>query len=262
MTSEGWYVYAVIRDTDPSPIGLPGIFDDGGTTTVAGGDLAVIASEVDASRFETPSLEELLSDRAALEAAVRSHQDVCDSVAATSDLLPLRFGTVYRSRDAITAFLLRHEQRLWDAFEAVSGCREWGVQLLWNTERSDTVAISPDAASGRAFLESKARRVNRRDDEAALASARAADIHERLLTASRNATLLAPHPVALTGESRRMVLNGAYLVRRDDEAAFAQLAESIAAEGAASGHSCILNGPWPPHSFIDLDLEPADVADA
>ena len=47
-----------------------------------------------------------------------------------------------------------------------------------------------------------------------------------------------------------MVLNGAYLVRRERENELAQVAGSLRERWSASGFELELTGPWPPYNFV------------
>jgi hypothetical protein len=55
-----------------------------------------------------------------------------------------------------------------------------------------------------------------------------------------------------------MILNAAFLVRRDGERAFVRRAEEIARRHPQLAFKC--TGPWPPYNFVNVRLKLEPVA--
>ena len=53
----------------------------------------------------------------------------------------------------------------------------------------------------------------------------------------------------LSGRREQMLLNGAYLVSRADQARFLELAGEIADDSSTRGLSVEVSGPWPAYNF-------------
>ena len=58
-----------------------------------------------------------------------------------------------------------------------------------------------------------------------------------------------PQDAVLSGRREQMLLNGAYLVRRADQARFLELVRELADDSSNSGLSVEVSGPWPAYNF-------------
>jgi len=58
-----------------------------------------------------------------------------------------------------------------------------------------------------------------------------------------------PQDAVLSGRTEQMLLNGAYLVGRTDQARFLELVGEIADNSSTKGLSVEVSGPWPPYNF-------------
>jgi hypothetical protein len=115
------------------------------------------------------------------------------------------------------------------------------------------VAAEP-RATGRSYLEE---RLHERE-AAARAGAKRFEIvqaaHERLLALAVDGVVNRPQPRELTGRAEEMVLNAAYLVPAGDSSLAREVA-LLDAEGRDAGISFELTGPWPPHNFVDEQVD-------
>ena len=121
--------------------------------------------------------------------------------------------------------------------------------MVANTPRLGELAREAEGSSGQAFFARKRgeREVESRVREAA--AELAASAHDRISAAARAAVANPPQ----TGE---MILNGAYLVDRGDEAAFARAVKGAGAAFAKQGLALELTGPWPAFNFVDAVTPP------
>jgi hypothetical protein len=103
------------------------------------------------------------------------------------------------------------------------------------------------AASGREYQRLRGQRRREAGDAWRRAEAAVREVHEALADAADGARLHPPQDPRLSGEPGQNLLNGAYLVRRDDEPAFTALAGRLA--GTTTGLRLRLSGPWVPYSF-------------
>ncbi|MGK5533781.1 GvpL/GvpF family gas vesicle protein [Streptomyces sp. URMC 129] len=254
MSDDGhlWYVYAVTRGgAGPLPEGLRGVRDTE-PATVAEAGLAAVVSRVPARDFGEEPLREHLEDLAWLERTARAHQRVVDGLATAGGVLPLRLATVCRDETGVRRLLTVHRERFAAALDRLAGRVEWGVKVY-----ADPAAAAPPApaapaarpASGRDYLRQRGRLrlaedAARREAEEAVRS-----VHDALAGAAEGARLHPPQDARLSGEHGQNLLNGAYLVRREDGRAFCALAGELA--GRLSGFRLSLTGPWAPYSFAE-----------
>jgi hypothetical protein len=245
IATRAWYVFGVV-DASAEPRGAD-------VQLVRHGALAAVTTEVPLEDFGADVLPERLNDRDWLERHARAHEDVLREIAATTTVVPFRFGTVYNDVAGVRALLGDRADELRAALERVRGCVEIGVKLWADRTRFQAALTAPDKpASGRAYLERK-----RTEQDSARRAADelrtiAADAHERLLAQAVEGVSNRPQPRELTGRAETMLLNGAYLVE-DGGQALAAAAAQLGSELEARGVTVELTGPWPPHNFVDLE---------
>jgi hypothetical protein len=77
-----------------------------------------------------------------------------------------------------------------------------------------------------------------------------AEIHERLDSLSDESTLNPPQRREVSAHAGDMVLNGAYLVEREKDAAFHEEARSLQSRYTSVGLELVVTGPWPAYNFL------------
>ncbi|WP_030606329.1 GvpL/GvpF family gas vesicle protein [Streptomyces sclerotialus] len=276
------YAYAVLRRGARPPAGLVGI-GEAPVHTVAEGRLAALVSAVPAAEFDQPQVRERLEDLAWLEATARAHRRVVDEAAAEVGVLPLRLVTVYHDEDSVRAALVAHAERFGRLLARLDGRLEWGVKAYAQaTEGRPAAGHEPaarrpaaEAETGREFLRRRLRDRKVKDSARQEADGLARTVHDTLTQAAEDSRLHRPQDpklaeaVAASGAadgdghapagSRAAVvrgpnlLNGAYLVRREEAGAFAERVGELAARSPALRIE--LTGPWAPYSFTDLPDE-------
>jgi hypothetical protein len=242
------WVYGVVPEaaTPPRRAGV----DGARVEAIAEGGLAALVSAVPATRYRPEALTSRLEDLDELERLGRAHDAVLEDALADGDVLPLRLCTLYESPASLRTMLAREAGALGEALDRISGRAEWGVKAF--LKPSATAGDrSAEPASGAEYL---ARRREQR--EIAVAARDAVDrsvagIHARLADRASAAVLSRPQDRRLTGREEEMVLNGAYLVPRDDAAAFAAVVDELRGHHAAEGIELELTGPWPAYHFTE-----------
>ena len=245
--SAAWYVYGVVSaTTQPEGTGIGAR----PVELVPEGDVAALVSVVPADEFGEASLLERLNDRSWLERTAREHEDTLERALARTTVVPFRLCTVYESREHVVEFLSAHGPALAGLLQRLEGRIELGVKAYF----AGAAAPEPDEPqSGREYLLRR-----QREREAAEAAARfkaesAQASHEVLAAAAEEARANPPQPPELSGRADEMLLNGAYLVRRDD----GRLAEAVAELESRFGPRGVtyeLTGPWPPYNFVPPEV--------
>jgi len=229
-----WYVYGVV----PAGVVLDGL------EVVSEHGLSAIVRRVDLAEFGEEPLRRNLEDRAWLEQAVASHDAVLSSVVGATPLVPLRFGAVFRDEAGVREMLHEREGELRDALERLRGHVELGVKVFL-VDASPGEETKP--ASGREYLlqKQRARDAGSAAQTEALEQVRA--LHEHLASLADGARANPPQPPELSGRREAMLLNGAYLVRRDEQPEF-----TAAAEDRDDGRlEVVVTGPWPAYNFVE-----------
>jgi hypothetical protein len=181
------------------------------------------------------------------EVSVR-HQQVVAAIAAAGDILPARFGTVFRSLASLTDHIVRQKEVLEHDLKRISGCEEWGVKVFGAPSRPQAAV---EAKSGRDYLRAKA---------AALHSETPKGVDrelQRLLSGLQEVAVeSAPGSGAVSRGQRGLQWQGSLLVKRSRRAKLQQLTARFSKEWEGV-RRIELSGPWPPYSFVSRSQETA-----
>jgi len=248
----GKYVYCVVRSDRPRDFGAIGIGGGHRVFTVGFQDLAAVVSDTPIVIYD-PTRENILAHEFVNETVMREHT-----------VIPMSFGTVFRSEDDVTELLRSTYQAFSDVLEKMMGKIEFGLKVLWDREKviatlereNDEIRrlseeISRHAATSTYFARIQlGRLVDAALEE--MSSRYVGDIHDAL------------KPAAVASRSNkpigdRMILNAAFLVDRAQEQAFDERVKDISRK-YEDVLSFKYSGPWPPYNFVNikLKLEKAD----
>src|SRR5262249_53565202 len=147
--------------------------------------------------------------------------------------LPFRMCTIYETPQAVRAMLTAEGARFTRTLARLHGKAEWGVKAFAGGSPASSSPARP--ASGAAYLAARRAERERADAGRDAIEADAAALHARLAAQAAGAVLSRPQDRWLSGRRHEMVLNGAYLVPRDEADAFAGLVDWLASESAPDG---------------------------
>lgn len=232
------HVYAV-TDPGPRPPAVAGV-DGAPVQTLSDHGLGVAYSRHDGAP-SPPAPDTALA-----------HGRVCDDLLDQGlSVLPVRYGTRYADEAALREGLAQRQPALAARLDAVRGCVELGLRVLWTPEPSsdgqvDAGRPAPDGGPGRAYLLRRLAQEQQRRQRREAAEATAAVVHEPLAAAAREArseVLATP----------KLLLSAAYLVPRQAVEEFRALVDRVAAQRPDLEVLC--TGPWPAYSFGDEPRE-------
>jgi Gas vesicle synthesis protein GvpL/GvpF len=242
----GKYVYCIIRSNAPLSLGLSTIAGEVGEVhTVHYRDLAAVASDVPLVALDS-TRENVLA-----------HEHVNESVMRDHTVIPMSFGTVFKTRDDIVELLRSAYDAFGDVLSKMENKLEYGLKVLWDRENvirdleqenEDIRRLKSEIASqkGSTYF---ARMQYGRLVAAGLeheAERYASSILERLRDVAVSVRINKP-----IGE--QMILNGAFLVGRDRESAFDHRVRRVAAQFGKLTFK--YTGPWPPYNFVNIRLK-------
>jgi len=255
-----WYVYAVMPADAPFHSGAPGAATvlpgaSIGQITSAKG-LAAVVSAVPRRLFVAGDPVSRAEDPDWIAARASAHHDAIVQLSASAPCLPLGYGTMFGSADAVRNWLDTNAIQLHPALRRVAGQWEWSVTLIADWPRlaawlrttdpslSALSAAAGVAAPGTSFL--VGRRLARAEADATTAcyEAGAARLRSRLEQRS--------WPLLL--ETKRDYAAWSVLapVGTDVAAEFAD--ESMAS--AEMGLEIRVTGPFPPYTFARAAWQP------
>ncbi|HEV2115003.1 MAG TPA: GvpL/GvpF family gas vesicle protein [Terriglobales bacterium] len=244
----GRYVYGIIEAKQPLSFGKMGIGGAGEPVyTINFQDIAAIVSKTSVYIFD-PTRENALA-----------HEHVIETVMKTHTIIPMSFGTVFRTDNDIREVLRSIYVSLKDVLKQMEGKLEFGLKVNWDRDRIIEELKDADEEIRRFHQEITRKhlqstyfarmQLGRMIDKAL--SERSAqyvrDIYEALrgvCEASRD-----NKPIG-----DKMIMNAAFLVERDRERDFDAAVNKI-----AKHYGELLNfkytGPWPPYNFVNIRLK-------
>jgi hypothetical protein len=243
----GKYVYCIIRLDDAREFGEIGIGGGSRVYTVQHNDLSAVVSDTPIVIYD-PTRENVLA-----------HEFVNETVMREFTVIPMSFGTVFRSEDDVSELLRSTYQAFTDVLDKMQDKIEFGVKILWDREKviatveqeNDEIRrlkdeITRNAASSTYFARMQLGRLI----EAAMEEAGnryVSDVHEQLKNVS-----VASRSNKVIGD--RMILNAAFLVDRAHEKAFDDTVKDLSRR-----YENLLTfkytGPWPPYNFVNIKLK-------
>src|ERR1700694_975453 len=122
-TTEGKYVYCIIRNDRSREFGELGIGGGARVYTVNHNDLAAVVSETPIVIYD-PTRENVLA-----------HEFVNETVMREFTLIPMSFGTVFRSEKDVLALLNSTYQAFTDVLEKMQDKIEFGLKILWDRDK-------------------------------------------------------------------------------------------------------------------------------
>ena len=247
------YVYCIIRSAKPrrfGPIGLGSEPTD--VHTVSFREIAAVISD-------TP--EEVLD---ATRENVLAHERVNETVMKSFTVIPMSFGTVFKTRDDIVELLRGAYDAFRDVLEKMEDKVEFGLKVLWDRDvmirelenDDDDIRRLKNEISAVAGSTYFARMQYGREIEAALLARSeqyVADIFAQLRDVSVAARANKP-----IGD--KMIMNAAFLVSRDKETAFDAKVKEVGA--LYDKLNFRYTGPWPPYNFVNIRLKLERARDA
>jgi hypothetical protein len=244
--ARGKYVYCIIQSGDALRFGPLGIgAEPADVHTVNYKDIAAVVSDTPIEVHD-PTRENVLAHERVNETVMRKHT-----------VIPMSFGTVFKTRDDIVELLRSAYDAFHDVLVKMEDKLEFGLKVLWDREVMVRVIEEQDEDVRRLKQEISAQKgstyfarmqFGRLVDAALQAHSEkyVAEIFEGLrevAVASR-----ANKPIG-----DKMILNAAFLVARDREAAFDQKVKEIGARFDKLTFK--YTGPWPPYNFVNIRLK-------
>lgn len=243
-SEQGRYLYCIVHPGTTDDLDLRGI-DDQPISVVAEDGLGVLVSPSAVKRYR-------LSRQYTL-----GHELVIERAMTRGTVLPIKFGTVAESEDAIREMVLQaRSDDLHRLMTAMEGKVELGLKVIWNQERiyTDIVARRADIRRLRDQL------ADRPPNESHYERVRLGEMVEEALTDRRleDADAIMARLEPLATDTRRndiygemMILNAAFLVETAREAEFDAEIQALDAE-MNNLMTFKYIGPLPPFNFVDL----------
>jgi len=240
------YIYAIVEGGEPwiyEALGLEGK----DVYTITEGRLAAVVSGLTGSKIRPE------------RANLRAHQAVLKQLMAVTTPLPMAFGTVAASPEAIHKILIRSRSAFEKQFARVAGKVEMGLRVTWDVPNIFEYFVNTHTELRLA----RDRLMSARHEFSQEEKIELGRMFDRLLNEDREdhtskmKHVLAPLCVEFKANpcrNEQEVINLACLVKRDAQEAFSA-GVFAAANLFDNNFSFDYSGPWAPHNFVEIDLE-------
>lgn len=244
----GRYVYGIVEAKGPANFGRIGMGGAGELVyTVNYQDIAAVVSKTAVYMYD-PTRENALA-----------HEHVIESVMKNYTIIPMSFGTVFRTDEDIREVLKSIYSSLKDVLDQMAGKLEFGLKVNWERDqiieelkREDDEIRQFHQEIIRKHLQSTylarmqlGRMIDKALTERSTAYVR--DIYETL-----RSVCVASRDNQPIGD--KMIMNAAFLVERRREAEFDGVVNKIARR-YGKRLKFKYTGPWPPYNFVNIRLK-------
>jgi hypothetical protein len=245
-SNEGKYVYCVIKSERPMSFGLLGIGPEPAEVhTVHYRDIAAIVSNTPMV-VQDPTKDNVLA-----------HQRVNETVMQHHTVIPMSFGTLFKTDDDIMELLRSAYDAFTDVLNKMQDKFEFGLKVLWDRDQiiheieeedDDIRRLKGEISSQKGSTYFARMQYGRLIDAALQARSEryVAEIFEGLRDVS-----VASRSNKPIGD--RMIMNAAFLVARNLEHAFDVRVKDIGQHYEKLTFK--YTGPWPPYNFVNIRLK-------
>ncbi len=247
MTSDGRYLYGVIRTTEEENLREIGIGDrDNNVYTMPFKDIAAVVSNISSKKIR-PERKNLAS-----------HNNVIRDVMKKRTLLPMAFGHISPNGTHIKKLLAENYESFSQQLNRLDGKVEMGLKALWDVENifeffvrnhrelemyRDEIFSKPYGPSHEEKIELGRKFENLLNQER--------DRHTKVVTDVLRSYC---HEIKQNKpKHEKMVINLALLVDKDGVERF-EKGIFEAAKVFNNNYSFDYNGPWAPHNFVQMTL--------
>jgi hypothetical protein len=244
----GRYVYGIIEAKEPLAFGKMGIGTQGEMVyTVHHGDIAAVVSKTNVYIFD-PTRENALA-----------HEHVIESVMKSHTIIPMAFGTVFRTDEDIRQVLKSIYTSLKDVLKQMEGKVEFGLKVSWDRDhiieelkRDDEEIHRLHAELTKKHLQSTyfARMQLGRMIDKSL-SERSSEFVREIYDGLRFACVASRDNKPI---GDKMIMNAAFLILRHREPDFEAAVNKVARK-FGDRLNFKLTGPWPPYNFVNIRLK-------
>ena len=242
----GRYVYCVIRASQPLKFGAIGMDEQWPEVyTINFKDMAAVVSDIPLAPLDS-TRENVLAHERVNEIVMRDHT-----------VIPMSFGTIFKTRDDIVELLRSAYDAFADVLSKMQDKLEIGLKVLWDRdeivrqieqEDEDIHRLKTEISSQKGSTYFARMQYGRLIDGALQQRSEryVAEFLQRLRDVS-----VASRVNRAIGD--KMIMNAAFLVQRDQEPAFDRRIKEIAS--TFDKLTFKYTGPWPPYNFVNIRLK-------
>jgi len=186
-----------------------------------------------------------------------AHQEIISRIMQEYDIIPVSFGTTLKNKAAVHDFLAGLYDKLKDTMARIKGKIELGLKVSWKKDifAAEIEALNPEISRLKKEMAAKTtidyHETIRLGELVKQAAETGANDYLGLIYEPLRALAAAACLNNTIGP--RMILNAAFLVEKEKEAAFDRKVNDIC-QPYLDKLTFKYTGPWPPYNFVDIKL--------
>jgi len=222
MEHQGKYVYCVIRGSEKRRFGNG--FNGGIVYTIPYRDISAVVSDTPLVEYEPNEANALI------------HEEVVERVMQEHTVIPLGFGNVFIDENRLKWLMAKFYLTFKTYLRKLEGKVEVGVKVFYDLEVAKR-ELEAEYATGENYYN----KINEK------AYRYGVMVYEALKKCAEDASLM-----KRIGEN--MIVNGAFLVKKEKIQVFKGELEKLEKENADRGLKFQFSGPWPPYNFTRIHI--------
>src|SRR5258705_7920901 len=242
----GRYVYCIIRASQPLKFGAIGMDEQWPEVyTINFKDMAAVISDIPLAPLDS-TRENVLAHERVNETVMRDHT-----------VIPMSFGTIFKTREDIVELLRSAYDAFADVLSKMQDKIEFGLKVLWDRDEIVKAIEQEDEDIHRLKNEISSQKGSTyfaRMQYGRLIDASLQQRSERyvaeFLQKLRDVSVASRVNRAI---GDKMIMNAAFLVQRDQEQPFDRRIKEIASHFDKLTFK--YTGPWPPYNFVNIRLK-------
>lgn len=259
-TDKGLYLYCFFKKCSSisSEKGIDGVND---TFVLSYQRLCALVSSVSLDEYNETALNQKLEDLKWLTSKVKRHEELIRSVMEVCPVVPVGFGTIYKSDEKVLELLCNGYEEFIGFLDYVQDKEEWGVKVYVDEEicrkiveeRSNTISELDQKlsslSSGKAYFLRKKKENLIQQEMPGFLDELSDEIYQKVVSLSVESRINKLLSKDATGKDEEMILNTALLLKKQEVESFKKKLDEIATSYESYGLLFEFSGPWPPYNF-------------
>lgn len=261
MECEGLYLYGFAWAGVLEDITLAGLVEGQPVAALERRGVAALYSRVPVAEFEAALAAGVTPDPQWIIPRACRHEQVLEAMMERSTVLPVRFGAIFSSTDALVSFSEAHSEKIRRFLGEMEGKQEWAIKILVDLDHLADLLIEMEAdladqqaslprSPGTRYFQEKQLRNQARTRAGRVSHALAVELKGRIQQTGWAVQSLPVRNPA--GSGATLLLHLAVLLPGTE----AERLESLIASLPAWHHEAALwierTGPWPPSHFCPV----------
>lgn len=264
---KGFYIYCIRpKFANTLPVKAKGVEFAKSIKVFPFKDIEVVVGEVDPSKFDGEKIKnKLFDDPKWAEKNIHRHHEVINWVFQTSVVIPMKFGTMYKTNTSLLAMLEKYYRKFKNLIRQLTDRKEWGVKAYFDPKKFIESLKKKNKEiqkleKRRALVQEGMRWYTERKIDEIIADELEEEVEkelqslvEKLEKYAEKVHLNETFSRDIQKPDKEMIMNAACLVKNGALQDFKDLFQELAQEAMHKRITLELTGPWPPYNFVDIE---------